>query len=42
MEGQQQIVPQIGEKRTYEVREEMIEGKLSSKKDWFVYLGQHR
>lgn len=42
MEKSQQIVPQIGEKRTMEVQDSQILGKLRSKKDWFEYLGQHR
>jgi len=28
----------IGQARTYAVRENEIEGKLSSKKDWYFYL----
>ena len=28
----------IGEKRTYDMKQQEIEGKLSSKKDWYQYL----
>ena len=33
------IKDQIGKRRTYEQRVEQIEGKLSSKKDWYDFLG---
>lgn len=36
------IKDMIGQKRTFEVKESQIEPMLSSKKDWFTYLGQHR
>ena len=40
MENPPPIVQQIGQKRTHEVKESQIQAKLSSKNDWFVYLGQ--
>lgn len=36
------IKDQIGQARTHDMREEHIAGKLSSKRDWYQYLGQHR
>lgn len=28
----------IGQKKTHEMRQEVIEGKLSSKRDWYTYM----
>lgn len=36
------ILPQIGEVRTLEVREQQIAAKLSSKRDFVDYLVHHR
>ena len=33
-----EIKEQIGQRRTFEMRQSHIEGKLSSKRDWFDYL----
>ena len=41
MENQINSTHNIGEKRTYEVYSNEIEGKLSSKRDWYTYLEQH-
>ena len=33
--------PQVGVARTYEMRQSQIEGKLSSKTDWYTFMEQH-
>ena len=38
----QDIKDLVGSKRTHEMREDHIAAKLSSKKDWYQYMGQHR
>ena len=35
------VMPQIGERRTYQMMVEQIESKLSSKSDWYQFLEQH-
>ena len=41
MSGEEKQIPVIGEKRTYEVFCSQLEGKLSSKKDWYNYFSHH-
>ena len=41
MSSLQDIKDQIGKKRTHEMHESEIEGKLSSKRDWYQFLEQH-
>ena len=38
MSSLQDIKDQIGQRRTYEMRESEIEGKLSSKRDWYKFF----
>ena len=32
---------EVGQRRTHDMRATEIEGKLSSKKDWYMFLEQH-
>ena len=41
MSSLQDIKDQIGQPLTYEMRESEIEGKLSSKRDWYKFLEQN-
>ena len=38
MSSLQDIKDQIGQRRTYEMRQSEIEGKFSSKRDWYQFL----
>ena len=41
MASLQDIQSQIGQRRTMQVREKQLEGKLASKKDWYQFLEQN-
>ena len=41
MSSLQDIKDQIGQPRTYEMRESEIDGKLSLKRDWYKFLEQN-
>ena len=42
MENQQNQIPAAGVRRTYEMREHELAGKLESKRDFYTYLKVHK
>ena len=34
-------IPPIGEKKTLQMRESEMQGKLRGKNDWYTFLSQH-
>ena len=40
-ESLEQIKSSIGQRRTREVYQSQLQGKLSSKRDWYTFLEQH-
>ena len=41
MDTSQAALIQTGERRTYQMRMDQINTKLSSKRDWYTYLEKH-